>query len=67
VRSRGDAISRIGGGLAVLAGLITSTDGLFRSAALDGAGRFSYTFTKPGTYHYFCSIHPRMRADVVVR
>jgi plastocyanin len=46
---------------------ITSTDGVFRSSALESAGHFSYTFTKPGTYHYFCSIHPHMRADVVVR
>jgi plastocyanin len=46
---------------------ITSTDGVFRSSALESAGRFSYTFTKPGTYHYFCAIHPHMRADVVVR
>ena len=46
---------------------ITSTDGVFRSPALVSADRFSYTFTKPGTYHYFCQIHPTMRADVVVR
>ena len=46
---------------------IASTDGIFRSSALESGGRFSYTFGKPGTYHYFCAIHPHMRADVVVR
>ena len=46
---------------------ITSTEGVFQSPALVNADRFSYTFTKPGTYHYFCKIHPHMRADVVVR
>jgi plastocyanin len=46
---------------------ITSTDSVFRSSALENAGLFSYTFSKPGTYHYFCSIHPHMRADVVVQ
>lgn len=46
---------------------VTSTDGLFSSSALDQAGTFAYTFTKPGTYHYFCKLHPQMRADVVVR
>jgi plastocyanin len=46
---------------------ITSTDGLFKSSALENAGSFSYTFAKPGTYHYFCTIHPHMRADIIVR
>lgn len=46
---------------------ITSTDGVFGSSALESRGTFAYTFTKPGTYHYFCKLHPHMRADVVVR
>jgi plastocyanin len=46
---------------------ITSTDGVFGSSALENTGTFAYTFTKPGTYHYFCKLHPHMRADVVVR
>jgi len=46
---------------------IMSTDGVFRSSALESAAHFSYTFTKPGTYHYFCTIHPHMRADIVAR
>ena len=28
---------------------------------------FSYTFTKAGTYSYFCSIHPKMTGQVVVK
>ena len=39
----------------------------FRSKALDTGEHFSYTFTKPGTYHYFCSVHPKMVAEVVVQ
>jgi plastocyanin len=27
---------------------------------------FSFTFTEPGTYEYFCSLHPRMTATIVV-
>ena len=46
---------------------VTSTDGVFGSGGLDRDERFSYTFTRPGTYHYFCKLHPNMRADVVVR
>ena len=46
---------------------ITSTDGVFGSSALENAGTFAYTFSTPGTYHYFCKLHPHMHADVVVR
>ena len=39
----------------------------FKSKALDTDDTFSFTFTKPGTYNYFCSIHPKMTAKVVVQ
>jgi plastocyanin len=39
----------------------------FRSKALDTGDKFSYTFTKPGNYPYFCSVHPKMIAEVVVQ
>jgi len=39
----------------------------FRSKALDTDEQFSYTFTKTGTYGYFCSVHPRMTGAVVVK
>lgn len=39
----------------------------FKSAALDGGDKFTFTFTKPGTYRYFCSVHPFMTATVVVK
>lgn len=39
----------------------------FKSKALDTDDKFSYKFTKPGTYTYFCSIHPKMTARVVVQ
>jgi len=45
---------------------VASEDGTFRSHALDTDEKFSCTFTKPGTYSYFCSVHPRMTAKVVV-
>ena len=40
--------------------------GLFRSSALDTNDNFSYTFDKPGTYHYVCTIHPRMTGTIIV-
>jgi plastocyanin len=45
----------------------TVASDLFKSKALDTDQTFSYTFTKPGTYTYFCSIHPKMTAKVIVQ
>jgi plastocyanin len=39
----------------------------FKSRALDTGEKFSYTFTKPGKYPYFCSVHPKMVAEIVVQ
>ena len=39
----------------------------FKSRALDTDEKFSFTFSKAGTYSYFCSIHPKMTAKVVVQ
>ncbi len=46
---------------------VTSTDGLFRSGGLDEDESFTFKFLKPGVYKYICSIHPQMKASVVVR
>jgi plastocyanin len=46
---------------------VVSDAGLFRSGALDTAESFSFRFDKPGTYHYTCSIHPRMVGTIIVR
>ena len=44
-----------------------STDGMFKSKVMDTDEKFSYTFTKAGTYPYFCSIHPKMTGTIVVQ
>jgi len=46
---------------------VVSTDGVFKSKTLDTDEKFSYTFTKAGTYSYFCSIHPKMTGKIVVQ
>jgi plastocyanin len=46
---------------------VTSTDGLFRSGAIDQEDSFTYKFDRPGVYGYLCSIHPKMRATVTVK
>jgi plastocyanin len=46
---------------------VVSTDGVFKSKVLDTDEKFSFTFSKAGTYPYFCSIHPKMTGKVVVQ
>jgi plastocyanin len=44
----------------------TNKDGMF-DLQLDGKGATAeFTFTKAGTFHYFCDRHPGMEADIAV-
>ena len=45
---------------------VASSTKLFKSKALDTGDNYSYTFTKPGEYSYFCSLHPHMTGTIVV-
>jgi plastocyanin len=47
--------------------VVASDSKIFKSSALDTDDRFSYTFMKPGTYLYYCMIHPKMTAKIVVQ
>ena len=38
----------------------------FHSSALDTNDSYSYTFAAPGTYRYFCTLHPNMVGKIVV-
>src|SRR6266567_810544 len=38
----------------------------FRSKTLDTEDKYAFTFTTPGTYEYFCSLHPHMTGSIVV-
>jgi len=38
----------------------------FRSKVLDTDDKYAFTFTTPGTYKYFCSLHPHMTGTIVV-
>ena len=46
---------------------VVATGKTFRSKALDTDDKFSFTFTTPGSYEYFCSLHPYMKAVVEVQ
>jgi plastocyanin len=39
----------------------------FDSGTLDTDDRFAYVFATPGTYEYFCALHPKMIGQIVVK
>jgi plastocyanin len=45
---------------------VASSIKVFKSSALDTKDKFSFTFATPGTYEYFCSLHPHMTGTIVV-
>jgi plastocyanin len=45
---------------------VVENNKLFKSHVLDTNEKFTFTPTQPGTYKYYCSIHPKMTAEVVV-
>ncbi len=44
----------------------SNTTGLFDSGSITTGQMWSFTFTTPGTYHYYCAIHPMMTGTIVV-
>ena len=46
---------------------VVSTDKAFKSKVLDSDDKYSFTFANAGTFTYFCSIHPKMTAKVIVQ
>lgn len=46
---------------------VTSTSGVFDSKGIDTGQSWHYQFLKPGTYTYFCALHPFMKGTIVVK
>ena len=46
--------------------LIVSKQGKFTSPVLDSDQKFTTTLKTPGTYDYYCSLHPKMQGKLVV-
>ena len=47
-------------------GVASANNTFSKSKALDTDDSYSFTFTTPGTYQYFCYIHPHMTGTIVV-
>ena len=45
---------------------VVSSGKMFKSKTLDTSDAFTFTFTTPGDYAYFCSLHPHMTGTVIV-
>ena len=45
---------------------VASKDRLFKSKVMDTDESYSFTFSTPGEYTYFCSLHPHMTGTIVV-
>jgi len=39
----------------------------FDSGAIDTDATYSFTFKTPGTFAYYCKVHPHMTATIVVK
>jgi plastocyanin len=46
---------------------VDSTDGKFKSNALDTEDKFQFSFTTPGEYPFFCRMHPKMTGKIIVQ
>ena len=45
---------------------VAAKDRLFKSKVMDTDESYSFTFSTPGEYTYFCSLHPHMTGTIVV-
>ena len=46
---------------------VDSTQGKFKSAALDTDDKFQFKFTEPGEYPFYCRMHPKMTGKIIVQ
>jgi amicyanin len=47
-------------------GIASANNAFKKSKAMDTDDTYSFTFTTPGTYAYFCYLHPHMTGTIVV-
>ena len=45
----------------------TNPPGSFANENMQRGDKFTFTFSEPGEYEYYCSIHPSMRGKIIVK
>jgi len=45
----------------------TSKPKRFDTGTLDTDQKYAHVFTEPGTYNYFCAVHPKMTGQIIVK
>lgn len=51
----------------VTSGIPENRDGRFNASLAGKGAQFSFTFSQPGTYSYFCDRHQHMRGQIQVK
>ena len=46
--------------------VVSSARGVFKSKVMDTEEKYTFTFTTPGSFEYFCALHPHMKGTIVV-
>lgn len=46
---------------------VDSTQGKFKSAAMDTDDKFQFRFDEPGEFLFFCRMHPKMTGKIIVQ
>ncbi len=46
---------------------VNENDKRFKSGPMDTDDQFSFTFSAPGTFSYFCALHPKMTGQIIVK
>jgi len=46
---------------------VNENDKRFKSSTMDTDDQFSYTFSSPGMFSYFCALHPKMTGQIIVQ
>lgn len=46
---------------------VDENDRRFKSGVMDTDDQYSYTFSSPGTFKYFCALHPKMTGEIIVK
>ena len=63
---KGDTVKWVNNDLAPHT-VTSQTSDIFNSGAIDPDASWSYTFSQPGTFPYYCTFHPEMKGTVTVK